>query len=126
MTKTEQRPVADNNNQTRHPGYISPRVNITETRDGYLLEAEMPGVNKEGLEITLDGTEITITGRRANVLAAGELLVRERRSVDYRRTFELDPVIDTGRISARMVQGVLTLTLPKSARAKPQKIAITD
>ena len=106
--------------------FVAAAVDIFETNEGYVLEAEMPGVNKEGLEITLDGTEITITGRRANVLAAGELLVCERRSVDYRRTFELDPVIDTGRISARMVQGVLTLTLPKSARAKPQKIAITD
>jgi HSP20 family molecular chaperone IbpA len=46
--------------------------------------------------------------------------------VDYRRTFELDPAIDNSRIAAKMNQGVLTLTLPKSARAKPQQIAVTD
>jgi len=106
--------------------FVAPSVDIFETNEGYVLEAEMPGVNKDGLEITLEGAEITITGHRVNVPPAGETLFRERRPVDYRRTFELDPAIDTGRISARMNQGVLTLTLPKSAKAKPQKIAVTD
>ena len=106
--------------------FVVPGVDIFETNEGYVLEAEMPGVNKDGLEITLDGTEITITGHRTNVPPAGQALFRERQAVDYRRTFELDPAIDTGRISARMNQGVLTLTLPKSAKAKPQKIAVTD
>ena len=106
--------------------FVAPGVDIFETNEGYVLEAEMPGVNKDGLEITLEGTEITITGHRANVLPAGQALFRERRPLEYRRTFELDPAIDTGRISARMNQGVLTLTLPKSAKAKPQKIAVTD
>jgi HSP20 family protein len=106
--------------------FVAPGVDIFETKEGYVLEAEMPGVNKNGLEITLEGTEITITGRRMNVLPAGEALFRERRPLDYRRTFELDPAIDTGKIAARMNQGVLTLTLPRSAKAKPQKIAVTD
>jgi HSP20 family protein len=106
--------------------FVAPGVDIFETNEGYELQAEMPGVSKDGLEITLEGTEITITGHRVGFVPPGEALIRERRSVDYRRTFELDPAIDTGRISARMNQGVLTLTLPKSARAKPQKIAVTD
>lgn len=106
--------------------FIAPGVDIFETSEGYVLEAEMPGVSKEGLEVTLEGTEITITGRRAPMTVAGAALIRERRPVDYRRTFELDPAIDGGRIAAKMNQGVLTLSLPKSARAKPQKIAVTD
>jgi HSP20 family protein len=106
--------------------YAAPGVDIFETHEGYVLEAEMPGVNKDGLEITLEGTEITITGRRTHFTPPGEILVSERRPVDFRRTFELDPAIDTGKISARMNQGVLTLTLPKSAKAKPQKITVTD
>ena len=106
--------------------FIAPSVDIFETTEGYVLEAEMPGVNKNGLEITLEGTEITVTGRRAQVLPSGVALIREGRPADFRRTFELDPAIDNGRISAKMNQGVLTLTLPKSARAKPQKIAVTD
>ena len=49
----------------RKPGIRVAGVNIFETKDGYALEAEMPGVNKDGLEITLEGNEITIVGRRA-------------------------------------------------------------
>ena len=104
--------------------YVSPEVNIFETKDGYVLEAEMPGVNKEGLEITLEGNEITIVGHRKNEAVPGEPLFRERALADYRRVFELDPAIDTGKIAAKMDQGVLTLTLPKSERVKPRKITV--
>jgi HSP20 family protein len=99
-------------------------VNIFETKDGYVLEAEMPGVNKAGLEITLEGTEITITGRRQVEPITGETLFRESHQADYRRVFELDPAIDTTKVAARMDQGVLTLTLPKSERVKPRKITV--
>jgi len=118
----ENRPV--NDRMTREE-YIAPVVNIYETKDGYVLEAEMPGVSKDGLQVTLEGTEITITGRRNLETAGGETLLNERESADYRRVFELDPAIDTQKISAKMEQGVLTLTLPKSEKVKPRKIAIS-
>lgn len=106
--------------------YVAPDVNIYETKEGYTLEAEMPGVNKDGLEITLEGHEITIIGRRSTEAVTGEPLFRERHGADYRRVFELDPVIDTAHISARMNQGVLLLTLPKSERVKPRKITVVE
>jgi HSP20 family protein len=104
--------------------YIAPNVNIFETQEGYVLQAEMPGVSKEGLDITVEGTEITITGRRSPETVAGQPLFRERNTADYRRVFELDPAIDTGKVSAKINQGVLTLTLPKSERVKPRKITV--
>src|SRR6516225_7845066 len=94
--------------------FISPEVNIFETKDGYVLEAEMPGVNKEGLEITLEGNELIITGHRDLESLPGEALFRESNDSGYRRVFELDPAIDTAKVSARMDQGILRLTLPKS------------
>src|ERR1019366_1701941 len=103
---------------------ISPEVNIFETNDGYVLEAEMPGVSKEGLEITLEGNEMTLLGRRKDEVTQGEPLFRERALTDYRRVFELDPGIDTGKIAAKMDQGLLTLTLPQSGRVKPRKITV--
>lgn len=103
---------------------VSPEVNIFETKDGYVLEAEMPGVNKEGLEITLDGNELTITGHRQVESLPGEALFRESNDSDYRRVFELDPAIDTAKVSARVEQGILTLTLPKSEQVKPRKISV--
>jgi HSP20 family protein len=91
-----------------------------------VLEAEMPGVNREGLEITLEDNEITIVGHRRSETTPGQPLFRERHAADFRRVFELDPAIDAGKISARMDQGVLTLTLPKSEKVKPRKIRVDD
>jgi len=113
-------------NSKPNEAFISPEVNIFETNDGYVLEAEMPGVGKEGLEVTLEGHEITLTGRRHTEAANGSTLFRESRDANYRRVFELDPAIDSSKIVARMEQGILTLTLPKSEAVKPRKITVND
>jgi HSP20 family protein len=120
----ESRPASPERAQSTQ--YVVPDVNIYETKDGYVLEAEMPGVNKDGLEITLEGNEITLTGRPTSDVVNGEALFRERQGADYRRVFDLDPAIDTARISARMNQGVLFLTLPKSEAVKPRKIVVSE
>ncbi|HXT10928.1 MAG TPA: Hsp20/alpha crystallin family protein [Candidatus Angelobacter sp.] len=104
--------------------YVAPNVNIFETPEGYVLQAEMPGVTKDGLEIMLEGTEITIVGRRTPESVSGEPLFRERSRADYRRVFELDPAIDTEKVSAKIEQGILTVTLPKSEKVKPRKITV--
>jgi HSP20 family protein len=117
----ENKPAAD---RAVRYDYATPEVNIFENKDGYVLEAEMPGVNKEGLEIMLEGNELTIVGRRHTEALPGEPLFRESAVRDYRRMFELDPAIDTTKVSAKMEQGVLTLTLPKSEKVKPRKIKV--
>ncbi len=124
MKATVQRESHETTDRTARQEYVAPEVNIFETKDGYVLEAEMPGVDKGGLEITLEGTEITIVGRRHSEAPSGEALFRECPGADYRREFELDPAINTGKISAKMEQGILTLTLPKSERVKPRRIAV--
>lgn len=106
--------------------FLAPDVNIFETKDEYVLEAEMPGVKKDGLEITLEGNVLTLVGHRSDDPVAGELVYRESRPADYRRVFELDPAIDVAKIHAHVDQGVLTLTLPKAERVKPRKIAVTE
>jgi HSP20 family protein len=104
--------------------FVTPVVNIFEARDGYVVEAEMPGVGKDGLEVTLEGNEITIIGHRSPDPTAGQVLFSECANGDFRRVFEMDPAIDSARITAKMDQGVLTLTLPKSEKVKPRKIAV--
>jgi HSP20 family protein len=104
--------------------FVIPVVNIFETKDGYVVEAEMPGVSKDGLEVTLEGNEITIVGHRSPDPTAGQVLFSECANADFRRVFEMDPAIDSSKITAKMDQGVLTLTLPKSERVKPRKIAV--
>ena len=106
--------------------FVVPDVNIYETKDGYLLEAEMPGVAKDGLEITLEGNELTITGRRSDESPKAEVVFLESRPQHYRRVFELDPTVDSSKISARMEQGILTLTLPKAEKVKRRKITIGE
>jgi HSP20 family protein len=118
--------VAQREETTRpQANYVTPEVNIFETKDGYVLEAEMPGMNKDGLEITLEGNEITLVGHRPPETFKADVLYRESRPADYRRVFELDPAIDTAKISAKIDQGVLTLQLPKAEKVKPRKISIT-
>jgi len=109
-----------------HKNVLTPAANILETGDGYLLEAEMPGVNRDGLEVTVENGQLTIQGRRAPREVKGQQIYRESRPWDYRRVFELDPSIDTSRVTAKIDQGVLRLHLPKSESLKPRKIAVTD
>jgi len=120
----EPRATGDSNNAARQ--FATPEVAISETQDGYVLTAEMPGVNKTGLDVTLEGAELTVVGHRTDVVPKAEPLFRESRSADFRRVFELDPAIDTRKIVAQMDQGVLTLRLPKAERVKPRKIEVTD
>jgi len=122
VTQNEGKPVSS---QPANPerSLVSPNVNIIETTDGYILEAEMPGVAREGLEVSLEDNVLTIVGRRQPDPSA-KLLHRESNPVDYRRVFELDPAIETGKINAQMEQGILTLTLPKTEKIKPRRIAV--
>jgi len=107
--------------------FLAPRVNITENKDAYLLIAEMPGVSKKGLEISLEGNEITIVGHREHApMPAMECIYRESKPMDFRRVFELDPAINVSRIEAKIDQGLLALTLPKTEAVKPRKIAISE
>jgi HSP20 family protein len=105
--------------------FIAPAATVLENADGYTLEVEMPGVNKENLEMWVENNELTILGRRALPTVEGTLIHRESRSENFRRSFELDPSIDAGKISAKIEHGVVTLTLPKAEQVKPRKIAVS-
>ena len=124
--KTTLKEPAEDPARTERQDYILPEVNIFEEKDGYTLEAEMPGVNKDGLELLLEANELTLVGHRNRAAIRGEVVFRESQAADFRRVFELDPAIDTSRIVARMNKGVLTLTLPKSERVKPRQITVND
>ena len=104
--------------------FIAPPATVLENADGYMLEVEMPGVNKENLEMWVENNELTITGRRSIPAVEGTLIHRESRTENFRRTFELDPSIDAEKISAKIEQGVVNLSLPKAEQVKPRKIAV--
>ena len=117
--------------ETREPNhsqaeqFIMAPAGVTEISDGYTLEIEMPGVKKDGLEISVENNELTIIGRRSLPATEGTLIHRESRPENFRRVFELDPSIDTEKISAKIDQGLVTLTLPKAEHVKPRKITVS-
>ena len=104
--------------------YVTPLADVESTKESYTIHAEMPGVDKSGLELTVDNGELTIVGHRQVGQFSGEPVYREIRQTDFRRVYELDPAIDTTLIAARIDQGVLTLTLPKAESVKPRKITV--
>jgi len=110
--------------ELRRVQYATPLVDVESNEEGYTIRAEMPGVDKSGLEITVDNGELTIVGHRSTSEVTGEPVYREIRNNDFRRVYELDPAIDTTKISARIEQGILTLTLPKTESVRPRKIMV--
>ena len=113
------------NSERAQEQFICPAATVLENADGYSLDVEMPGVSKESLEMWVENNELTILGRRSMPAVEGTLLHRESRPENFRRTFELDPSIDAEKISAKIEQGVVRLTLPKAEQVKPRKIAVS-
>lgn len=119
---------AHSNNQQSQPAqqrrYVRPRASITENGNGFVVEVEMPGVSKNGLEVTFENGELTLVGHRTPFQTDAELVYRESRPMDFRRTFELDASIDAAHIGAQLDQGLLVLNLPKSAAAQSRRIEV--
>jgi len=104
--------------------FIMPAATVLENKEGYTLQVEMPGVSKQSLEMWVENNELTIVGRREPISVGGRLIHRESRPENFRRSFEIDPSIDTGKINAKIENGLVTLILPKAEQAKPRKIAV--
>jgi HSP20 family protein len=98
-------------------------VDIYETPEGLVVMADLPGVTKEGLEVRVDNTLLTIRGH-ARHLAPGTPVYQQYELMPFFRQFELTEKIDTAKITAELKHGVLFLHLPKAAEAKPRKIEV--
>jgi HSP20 family protein len=97
-------------------------------RDGdhYVLSADLPGIDPGSVDIDVDGQLLTIRAERT--LASGEgvkWITRERDAASFVRQLNLGQGIDTDRISASYRNGVLSVTIPVSERAKPRRIEVT-
>ena len=103
---------------------VRPPVDIFENVEEYLVVADMPGVNKDALDIRLETDQLTLYGRVAEE-ELGTAVEREYRLVDYQRTFHLPNVINRDKVSAELKNGVLTLHLPKVDAVKPRRIEVT-
>ncbi len=105
---------------------VSPRYGVTENEHAYIVTAAVPGVAAAEVETILDGEKLVVNARRTWSPPEGWNTVhRESAQADYRLVLELDRRVEREGVKAQLTQGVLTLTLPKSAELKPRKIEIT-
>lgn len=103
------------------------KMDITETPDAYTVHAELPGVKKEDIHVTVEGNVVTIAAetRQEKDVKEGERLLRsERYFGKLSRSFQLAENVDEGVAKARFNEGVLELTLPKKAPASNRRLAI--
>ena len=104
--------------------YITPPVDIFETKDGLKVIADLPGVEQRGLDVRVADGILTLQGRTAHI-APGTPIEREYELLHFYRQFELPEEVDSDRIGAELKHGVLTLRLPKKEKAKPRRIEVS-
>lgn len=113
--------------QTRSEPTFTPATDIYETDAGLVLVLDMPGVDKDGVNITLDKRVLTVTGRSGHHAPSDFNLVHaEYGDGIFERSFTISGAVDGDRISASMQQGVLRLVLPKAPAASARKIPVSS
>lgn len=108
----------------RNERVVVPPVDIFETENEYLVKADMPGVKREDIDITLDKDILSINGTLPEDAQKDELRYSEYSPYNFSRSFNVGRSINSAAIQASVENGVLTVTLPKKEEIKPKKIEI--
>lgn len=104
---------------------LRPAVDIFEDGNGITVQADMPGVSKDRLNIQADRNSLTIEGEAVIEMPAGmEALYADVQSTRYGRSFVLSGELETERIEANLKDGVLTIRIPKRSEYRPRKIEV--
>ena len=125
-TDMAQRESADVGAPTRREDFfLIPPVDIFEDTEAMTVQAEMPGVSKDHLNIQADRNNLVIEGDAVIDLPAGtEALYADLQATKYRRSFLLSGELETDRIEASLKDGLVTLRIPTRAEYKPRKIEV--
>ena len=104
----------------------SPAVDLHETKDGYILEADLPGLKKEDIQLTIEDDVVTLKGeRKFEEKAEHQGYQRvERRYGSFRRSWRIPEGVIADKVSATFENGVLKAMLPKPEEAKPKQIEV--
>jgi HSP20 family protein len=103
-----------------------PAVDIEEQDDAYLVEAEVPGAERDDIDIELVGNELTISGEIKEKERAGILRKRTRRVGKFEFQVLLPDHVDSERVDANLKGGVLTVKVPKAERAQRRRIEVSS
>jgi HSP20 family protein len=107
------------------PGPRLMPMDLSKTGDGYVLNADLPGIDPSTVDIAVDGQLLSIRAERPAPSTEGvTYLARERRTGTFLRRFTLGQNVDTAGITAGYDNGVLTVTVPVAEKAKPRKIEV--
>ena len=111
--------------QTISTSTSTPRVNLSETDEGYCLEAELPGWSEDDITVTLDDDVLVLEGERTVENEAEDASYRhqEIRSSSFRRSFRIDNV-DSENTKARFENGMLVIDMPKEPTSQPKSIEV--
>lgn len=103
-----------------------PPLNVWSSVDGLVIDAEIPGLDPDQVEVSVDGDELALRGKiNVDTLPEGEsLLRRERPTGEFQRTLQLPFRANAAAVKATSRNGVLRISVPRSAEEKPRKIAI--
>jgi HSP20 family protein len=112
--------------RTRERGYKYPLMNVWTSEDGLVVDAELPGVNPDDVDISVMGDELTISGKiNTKPQQDGEALHRqERPSGEFSRTLQLPFRANAEGVKAAFKDGILRISIPRSEEEKPKKITI--
>ncbi len=125
MVVQEQELVAEESERTRDCRCFIPRSDIYEVDEDIVIVMEMPGINENAIEITLEKNILNVKGfAQIEDRADYQLAYSEYEPGDYERSFRLSDAVARDKIDATYKNGVLRLTLPKVEEAKPRKIAV--
>ena len=104
---------------------VSPAIDLTEVDDNFSVSAELPGLTNEDVELSVMDDVLTISGEKTvEKQTEAKYYHAERQSGKFRREIHLPAPVDADNVVADFTNGVLTITLPKSEKAKPRKIKI--
>ena len=119
-------PRGGNGNEAMTVADWTPSVDISETTAEYVIKAEIPEVKKEDVKVTLEHGVLTVQGmRRQEAEEKGKKYHRVERSYgSFVRSFSLPDLVDDAQVQAVFKEGILTLHLPKSEKAKPKAIEV--
>jgi HSP20 family molecular chaperone IbpA len=121
----EKRELAEREERTVPGRFYVPQTDVYETEDALTVVMEMPGVDRKDVEVELKEGVLRVEGRIDFSKYGGmEPVYTEYNVGHYGRSFALSDRVDQERIAAQLEDGVLTLTLPKTAEARPRRIAI--
>jgi HSP20 family protein len=107
-----------------NPHTFTPEIDVRTTADNIVLVCDVPGIKREDLDVTLHNRVLTIKGSRKYESKNAEQVVLGRSYGTFTRSFTLPEVVDEAKLSADLTDGVLTISIPKQPKAKPQKIEI--